>query len=293
MRRVPLKMLPFDNKNELQLVLDIDAGRRWSRPTRPSATSRPTSPRCPRSPTYTTTSASPRPMDFNGMVRHYYLRQMPHNVAEIRVNLVGKKHRARRATRSRCGCTTARPRSPAAQARLKIVELPPGPPVLPRRRRGLRPAGQPYDDLIAAAEHVATRSAPSRASSTSTTRRGRRASSSSSPDQEKAALNGVSVDEIGRTLADRALGGDGGHGAPGAASGTPCGSSCGCRARPVQPAGPAGRPRQGPHGARVASRARQLGRVAGTRRSTTRTCERWSTSSPRRGRTPGRVRRST
>ena len=45
------------------------------------------------------------PIDFNGLVRHYYLRQMPHQ-AEIRVNLVGKKHRRPRATRWPCGCTT-------------------------------------------------------------------------------------------------------------------------------------------------------------------------------------------
>ena len=91
------------------------------------------------------------PIDFNGLVRHYYLRQMPHQ-AEVRVNLVGKKHRAAQshaiALRLHDGLTALAGRH---HARLKVVELPPGPPVLASLVAEV--TGRPdhsYDDLIAA-----------------------------------------------------------------------------------------------------------------------------------------------
>ena len=129
-RYVPLKMLPFDNKNEFQIVIDLPEG------TPLEATDRAvkdfeqylgTVPEVVHAVSYTGTAS---PMDFNGMVRHYYLRQGGH-VADIRVNLADK---ARREAQSHAILLRIRKDLEAIAARhgsrIKIVEVPPGPPVV-------------------------------------------------------------------------------------------------------------------------------------------------------------------
>jgi multidrug efflux pump subunit AcrB len=202
LRVVPLKMLPYDNKNELLLVIDLDEGATLERANALVRAVEAEVAKVPEVTDYVSYVGLPSPIDFNGLVRHYYLRRMPHN-AEVRVNLVGKKHRAAQshaiALRLHDGLAALAQRH---QARLKVVELPPGPPVLASLVAEV--SGRPdhsYDDLIAAAGTVARRlraepgvvdvddtiEAPARKLVFVT-------------DQEKAALNGVSVDEIGRTL---------------------------------------------------------------------------------------------
>jgi len=202
LRVVPLKMLPYDNKNELLLVIDLDEGATLERANALVREVEAEVARVPEVTDYVSYVGLPSPIDFNGLVRHYYLRRMPHN-AEVRVNLVGKKHRAAQshaiALRLHDGLAALAERH---HARLKVVELPPGPPVLASLVAEV--SGRPdhsYDDLIAAAGTVARRlraepgvvdvddtiEAPARKLVFVT-------------DQEKAALNGVSVDEIGRTL---------------------------------------------------------------------------------------------
>ncbi len=70
------------------------------------------------------------PIDFNGMVRHYYLRSRPFQ-AEVRANFVGKKNRAQQShgvgLRLRDELETL---AKSENAKIQIVELPPGPPVL-------------------------------------------------------------------------------------------------------------------------------------------------------------------
>jgi multidrug efflux pump subunit AcrB len=89
-RHVPLKMLPFDNKNEFQIVIDMPEGTPLEatvRVVRDFEHYLRTVPEVVHFVSYTGTSS---PMDFNGMVRHYYLRQGGH-VADIRVNLADKE----------------------------------------------------------------------------------------------------------------------------------------------------------------------------------------------------------
>ena len=107
MRAVPLKMLPYDNKNELLLVIDSDEGTTLERTDARSARSRPSWPTVPEVTDFVSYVGLSGPIDFNGLVRHYYLRQMPHS-AEVRVNLVGQEApRDAEPRASRCGCTTA------------------------------------------------------------------------------------------------------------------------------------------------------------------------------------------
>ena len=129
-RQVPLKMLPFDNKNELQLIVDMPEGttlERTAAATEDLARHLQTVREVTDVSTYVGTAS---PMDFNGMVRHYYLRSGP-NVADVRVNFVGKRHRRHQsheiAMRVRGDVEAIAERH---GANIKIVELPPGPPVI-------------------------------------------------------------------------------------------------------------------------------------------------------------------
>ena len=157
-RRVPLKMLPFDNKNEFQVVVDLPEGTTLE--TTESATAELASylrgvPEVTDVTTYVGTSS---PMDFNGMVRHYYLRRGP-NVADIRVNLVPKHDRVQQSH-----ALTLRLRNDLHEigdrwgANIKLVEMPPGPPVIATITAEVY--GQPYhtyDEIIQAAKLVRAR----------------------------------------------------------------------------------------------------------------------------------------
>ena len=94
-------------------------------------------------------------MDFNGLVRHYYLRQGD-NVAEVRINLAGKKNRELQShaigLRMRNDLQAIADRH---HARMKLVETPPGPPVIASVVAEVY--GQPdhrYEDLLLAADTV-------------------------------------------------------------------------------------------------------------------------------------------
>ena len=91
-RSVPLKMLPFDNKNELLLVLDFDEGTTLERSDAAVRDFEAYLAKVPEVVDYTSYVGLSSPMDFNGLVRHYYLRRGD-NVAELRINLAGKKNR--------------------------------------------------------------------------------------------------------------------------------------------------------------------------------------------------------
>ncbi len=92
MRMVPLKMLPFDNKNEILFLVDMDEGTTLERTDAVVQDLERILSAQPEVINYVSTVGTAGPIDFNGMVRHYYLRSRPYQ-AEIRVNFVGKKNR--------------------------------------------------------------------------------------------------------------------------------------------------------------------------------------------------------
>jgi len=130
LRVVVLKMLPFDNKSELQVVVDLPEG---SALETTNALLLQVAQRVARVPEvvdfegYAGTSA---PVNFNGLVRQYYLRA-GNNVGDLQVNLVDKHQRRRQSHEI---ARALRPELAALAARygasLKLVEVPPGPPVL-------------------------------------------------------------------------------------------------------------------------------------------------------------------
>ncbi len=127
---VKLKMLPFDNKNELQVLVNHDAGTPLEvtlETAREMNRYLATVPEVSDVQIYAGTAA---PYNFNGLVRHYFLRQSPWG-ADLQVNLVGKHERDEQshplAKRIRPALTEIAARR---GARVKVVEIPPGPPVL-------------------------------------------------------------------------------------------------------------------------------------------------------------------
>jgi multidrug efflux pump subunit AcrB len=155
MRLVPLKMLPFDNKNELQLLVDMPEGTTLERTDRVVRDFEAFLADVPEVTSYVTHAGSPSPMDFNGMVRHYYWRDEPH-LGEIRINLADKSERDMQShaigLRLRSGLDEVAARHGAA---IKLVETPPGPPVMATLTAEVygRP-DLPYAALIESAAHV-------------------------------------------------------------------------------------------------------------------------------------------
>ncbi|MEN6440412.1 MAG: efflux RND transporter permease subunit [Syntrophobacter sp.] len=154
-KRVPLKMLPFDNKNELQVVIDMPRGTTLESTEAAAHAIADFLARVPEVTDVTLYTGTSSPMDFNGLVRHYYLRQGSY-VADLRINLVGKKQRAQQshaiALRLRNDLTEIASRF---GANIKIVESPPGPPVISTLVAEVYGnIGQPYSRQAAAAKKV-------------------------------------------------------------------------------------------------------------------------------------------
>jgi multidrug efflux pump subunit AcrB len=208
LRMVPLKMLPFDNKNEFLVLLDMDEGTTLERT---SAVLQKIEDRIAQEPEvidYTTYVGCPSPIDFNGLVRHYYLRGGTHQ-GEIRVNLVGKKNRSHQShaitLRLRDELTEL---TEQAGGKLRLVELPPGPPVLASIVAEVYGQSETtYEDLLASAKAVKKRLEQepgvvevddmSEAPMVRLT---------FVPDQEKAALAGISVSDIAQAVRTASVG---------------------------------------------------------------------------------------
>jgi multidrug efflux pump subunit AcrB len=131
-RAVSVKMLPFDDKNEMQIIIDMPERTPLevtAALAEDIAGSLAAVPEIADLQIYAGTAA---PFNFNGMIRHYYLRRGP-NVADIQVNLV---HKSERSDQSHDVARKVRPiierivRESGTGARAKVVEVPPGPPVL-------------------------------------------------------------------------------------------------------------------------------------------------------------------
>ena len=127
---VKVKMLPFDNKSEFQVIVDMAEGtplEETARVTQRLAERVLDDPDVLNVQTYVGAAS---PYNFNGLVRHYFLRGEPHE-ADIQVNLTSKEERALQshdiAKRVR---DTIAPLASELGARIKVAEVPPGPPVL-------------------------------------------------------------------------------------------------------------------------------------------------------------------
>ncbi len=127
---VKVKMLPFDNKSEFQVILNMPESstlEETARVAREMAAAIRTEPEVRDYQVYAGTAS---PFNFNGLVRHYFLRRGP-NLADLQVNLLPKGERS---AQSHDIAKRIRPRLAAIAARygaaVAVAEVPPGPPVL-------------------------------------------------------------------------------------------------------------------------------------------------------------------
>jgi multidrug efflux pump subunit AcrB len=196
---VRAKMLPFDNKSEFQVMVDMPDGTTLEQTT---MVTREIARRIAREPeviNYVVYAGTAGPYNFNGLVRHYFLRQGP-NEADIQVNLRAKSERSAQshdiAKRVRLAI---QPIGDKYGAKLKVAEIPPGPPVLqtlvaeiygPEQGQQLEVATQFRDAFkrtqgVVDVDWYVEDPQPQYRFAV---------------DKQKAALNGVSTDQIAQTL---------------------------------------------------------------------------------------------
>ncbi len=127
---VKAKMLPFDNKSEFQVILDMPEGSTLEHTTRVALEMARVVRDEPEVVNYQIYAGTASPYNFNGLVRHYFMRRGP-TVADIQVNLLPKNERDRRSHDIAKG---VRPAIAAIAekygAAVAVAEVPPGPPVL-------------------------------------------------------------------------------------------------------------------------------------------------------------------
>ena len=130
LRLVVVKMLPFDNKSEFQVIVDMPEGTSLEKTAAVARELAAKLNEVPEITDYETYVGTASPFNFNGLVRHYYMRR-GENVADIQVNLTPKGDRS-----AQSHAIAKRVREilqPIAQrlgSRIKVAEVPPGPPVL-------------------------------------------------------------------------------------------------------------------------------------------------------------------
>ncbi|HPC16522.1 MAG TPA: efflux RND transporter permease subunit [Candidatus Hydrogenedentes bacterium] len=197
--KVLVKMLPFDNKSEFQVIIDMPEGttlEQTATATRAIADYLRTVPEVANMQTYVGTAS---PHNFNGLVRHYFLRSNP-NEADIQVNLAPKEARAAQshdiAKRVRPGIQAVAERF---GARVKVAEVPPGPPVL--QTLVAEVYGPTYERQIEVARKVREIFEQTEGVvDTDWYVEDDQTKIHFDIDQEKAALNGISVEQAGLTL---------------------------------------------------------------------------------------------
>jgi multidrug efflux pump subunit AcrB len=199
---VPLKLLPFDNKNEIQLVINLPEGSTLEQTNRATMAFENYLQISPYVTSFTSYIGTPSPMDFNGMVRHYYLRKAD-NLADIRVNLLPKSERSVQS--HEVGLLMRRHLQTIAKqyhAKLSIVEMPPGPPVMQTLVAQVEGApGMKYQQLIQGAKYVEQMLRKEKlVVDINDSTQMPREQIDFIVDKEKAALNGVSTEAIAQTL---------------------------------------------------------------------------------------------
>ena len=129
-KSVTVKLLPFDNKSELQVVADLPEGSSVEDTSRLLQEVAQVALQLPEVVSVQTYAGEPAPFNFNGLVRHYYVRNSP-ELGDVQITLSGKGDRDRSShdialeLRQKIASLAVKPGTS-----LKVVEPPPGPPVM-------------------------------------------------------------------------------------------------------------------------------------------------------------------
>ncbi|MDZ7782303.1 MAG: efflux RND transporter permease subunit [Halioglobus sp.] len=201
LRLVPLKLLPFDNKNELQIVLDMPEGTSLEATAAKAAQIGDVLKKMPEVRALAYFIGRPSPIDFNGLIRQYDLREAPH-LADIRITLADKHRR----TLQSHGIVLKMRKllKPLAQrgVMIRVVEVPPGPPVISTLVAEIYgTASTPYADLHRAANTLAERMIREpHVLDVETTAEAVTARQRFVTDKQKAALSGIATADIEATV---------------------------------------------------------------------------------------------
>ncbi len=154
-RAVPLKLLPFDNKNELQILIDMPRGSTLEQTDEVARALGNYLATVNEVTDYQTYTGLASPMDFNGMVRQYYLRNGGY-LGDVRINLLPKDMRVQQSHEIALRIRPEIERlGKKYGANLKIVEIPPGPPVLASLVAEIYgPPEASIDNLVAVSKRV-------------------------------------------------------------------------------------------------------------------------------------------
>jgi multidrug efflux pump subunit AcrB len=127
---VTVKLLPFDNKSELAVMVDLPEGATVEDTGRALLRAAATVEKLPEVTSVQAYAGTPAPFNFNGLVRHYYLRQQP-EMGELAVNLTDKSQRERESHAIALDLRKQLDQLSFPKGTVvKVVEVPPGPPVL-------------------------------------------------------------------------------------------------------------------------------------------------------------------
>nr|HPI31926.1 efflux RND transporter permease subunit [candidate division Zixibacteria bacterium] len=196
---VKVKMLPFDNKNEFQVIINMPEGSSLERTVEAAREIAQAVSREPEVTNYQIYAGTSSPFNFNGLVRHYFLRRGEH-VADIQVNLLPKGERS---AQSHDIATRVRPRvqeiARRFAARVAVAEVPPGPPVLQTLVAEIYGPTDSSRTMLAHAVKAIFDSTPGVVDVDTYIEDDQR-KLTFEIDHEKAALHGISADQIARTL---------------------------------------------------------------------------------------------
>jgi len=202
---VKVKMLPFDNKSEFQVIIDMPEGATLEQTERVARLLAEVVARQPEVVHLQTYAGTAAPYNFNGLVRHYFLRRGP-NVADIQVNLLPKHQRRRQSHEiAKAVRNDLEPVARRWGANIKVAEVPPGPPVLqtlvaeiygPTQEGQIRLARQ-IKELFEKLDGVVDVDWYVEDDQVKHTLR---------LDREKAALHGITEEDVARTMAVAAAG---------------------------------------------------------------------------------------
>jgi len=154
MKLVVLKMLPFDNKSELQIIVDMPEGTALEQTLRVLDDLSDYAITLEEVKDIEIYAGNSAPINFNGLVRQYYLRQAPHQ-GDLQINLVDKSQRDRQS--HDIALALRKPLQEIGQrfnANVKIVEVPPGPPVMAPISAEIY--GLSYEQQLQASAEIAT-----------------------------------------------------------------------------------------------------------------------------------------
>jgi multidrug efflux pump subunit AcrB len=200
-RLVPLKLLPFDNKNEIQILIDMPEAATLEDTAAMAGKVSAITRQFNEVQVVASFVGEPSPIDFNGMVRRYYQR-VTANTADLRVTLVDKTQRQHQSHGVVLRLREKLKQLNTGGVMIKVVEVPPGPPVLSTLVAEVYGSMlTPYEELRAAAGLVKQRLIREPfVEEVDTTVESQQQRVRFVVDKAKAALSGVATEDINQTL---------------------------------------------------------------------------------------------